>query len=499
MQPLTDQLDRARRAFSQPTLTLLNRQYAPTVLALFASVFSAQRTSVGAEQFYVEIEDHLTQLRAHGVADIEASSVRQLTTRWVREKWLIRQVTVDNTEEYSLTSHTQDALDFVARASGMHQLVSESRIRTLLSTIERFAHEAQPDREARITQLDRDIQRLTQERDALRAGAPMPTIEPQRMEEQLDNVRYLVRELPADFARVAESIKDLQRSILSDLRSDSRPAGDVLDEYLDASEQLLHHTPEGRAFTGAVDVLRDETLLNELDQAIDAILSHPHARALDSRDKAALRGIKTSILDSVNVVLTEQQRASRTLTANITHHNPLRDRELDEALRSTVTALTRWFEQSHRGDRVDAMPRFQRAALGRLRTTLADLGATPVPDHLDAPREEVSGMALDDMLALGGPQHEAIHGAFQAALARQEAVTIAQLFAQSSPDLQRPVEILGFQEMALTSKNLQTTETPGEAHQVDTVTAIRHDGTRRQFYIPRHTVGLAQVEHGETP
>ncbi|MEU4217162.1 DUF3375 family protein [Actinoplanes sp. NPDC026623] len=62
----------------------------------------------------------------------------------------------DNAEEYSLTSHAQEVIDYVHRLSGSGSMFSESRIRTILEAARRFAMDAKP---ARLRRLD-DVRAL---------------------------------------------------------------------------------------------------------------------------------------------------------------------------------------------------------------------------------------------------------------------------------------------------------------------------------------------------
>lgn len=498
---------RARRAFARPTLALLNKNYAPVVVAIFASIFTTNRKAVVADQFLLEVSDHLEDLRALPDDDVPDSGARKLVTAWVRDKWLVRAVNDTGQEYFSLTSHAQEAMDFVARAGGERALVSESRIRTLLDTMDRFALDAQPDRAKRIASLDAQIRQLQAEKKRLEGGGELEPAAVDRMEEQFDNVKYLVRELPADFTRVAESIKDLQRSILAQLRQDERPTGEVLLDYLEASENLLSQTPEGRAFTGALELLKSEELLGQLEASIEAILSHPFARQLSSREREVFRATKASILDALGVVLFEQQRTSRTLTAQIRHHNPLRDRELDEALRNAIVALSDWFPTTSRGETVTALTRFERANFGRLRTGLHDLQDDAPPEAIAQNAGlEISGMELDDIIAMGGPRHNELLQHVEELLGEvREELTIAQAFNSGTESLKRPVEILGYQEIAASAavrfEPVQplAEQEPSEPHvPLERVIAIRADGTQREFIIPRQTLNQhTKVKHND--
>src|SRR5690606_26073834 len=107
-------------------------------------------------------------------------------------------------------------------------------------------------------------------------------------------------------ARVAESIAELQRTIVTGLRQDERATGEVLGDYLDASDTLMRRTPEGRAFSGAMELLRDPLLLEQVDDRVRAVLAHPFAEGLPAERRESVRALYGQLLSAVDAVLDAQ-------------------------------------------------------------------------------------------------------------------------------------------------------------------------------------------------
>jgi hypothetical protein len=318
-------LARARDAFDRPTLTLLNlnRKWAPLVLAIFSSHFSQDRPRISAEQFHVQVDTSLDELRRQGET-VPDGSARDLCRSWVAAQWLSLAAGPDNVEAYALTSHAQDALDYVTRLAGDRPGFSESRIRTILDTAHRVATEANPDPEERVRRLDAQIERLTEQRNRIAAGEePLGASDDQMLDDYM-NLNSLLAALPADFTRVVESMNRMRREILSEFRAESRTSGEVLDDYLDRVEELLAGSPEGRAFTGAVELLRDDRLLEELRADFEIILAHSFAVTLTPQERAALRGTPTSVRLGMATVLDERGRMSSALAGYLRRHDALR-------------------------------------------------------------------------------------------------------------------------------------------------------------------------------
>ncbi|AEG44737.1 DUF3375 domain-containing protein [Isoptericola variabilis] len=498
-------LAEVERAFAAPTLGLLHKAEAPLVVAVLRSVFTPDRRAVATEQLHVEVDDLLAELRAaagRGEAPVQVpvpdEPARVLCTRWVRERWLVRSLDDDGGERYQVSSYAAEALDVVARTQGTRALVSESRIRTLLVALEDLARDARPDREARMRELRAQIDEAEAELARLEAGGDVEPVAPERLAERYDNLLWLVRELPTDVARVAESISALQREIVARLRQDERATGVVVAEYLDASENLLERTAEGRAFAGAMELLGDARMLDALDERVQAVLSHPFAADLPAERRAALRALRARLVSAIEVVLAAQARASRTVTAQIRHHNPLRDRELDTALREATAAMAEWFPASGRAARVEPLRWFERARLGRLRDSLHDLRPETPPAELEdwAASDDADGPALDDLRAMGGPQHAQIqaHLAALSSGADAEGLTVGEAFSRAPVELRRPVELLGYLELAGAGGLPEDEATSGDvpAHALERVRAVRADGTEREFVLPRTPLSTHQ-------
>ncbi|MFC8597613.1 DUF3375 family protein [Isoptericola sp. NPDC057191] len=490
-------LARSQGAFGTPALALLHRKEGPLVVALLALIFTPGRATVPTEQMHVEVEDLLAEARAAG-HDVPDDAARALCSRWVAGRWLVRALDDDGVEQYQVSSHAAEALAFVDRTQGARALVSESRIRTLLVALDGLARDARPDRESQQRALREQVARARDEIAAaeaelarLDAGGPVVQAPTERLVEQFDNVAALVRELPADFARVAESIAELQRSIVTSLRQDERPTGEVLGAYLEASDSLMQRTPEGRAFSGAMELLRDPQLLGQVDERVRAVLAHPFAADLPPDRREVVRALHSQLLTAVDGVLDAQARASRTITQQLTVHNPLRDRELDAALREATAAMAEWFPESGRAARVEPLRWLERARLGRFRAQLHDLRPDALPDPLTdldlADHDPAEGaQALGGLLGMGGPRYDETTAHAARVLRERGDATADEVFAAAPPELRRPVELLGYLELAVPGA-LDAALADGDvpADRLRRVTTVRADGSTRELVVPQ--------------
>jgi Protein of unknown function (DUF3375) len=484
---ISGELARVCEAFRRPTLSLLlNRKWSELVLAIFRSSFSRDQRSVGAERLHAQVDAFLEELHAVGVETPQLGG-RALCLQWMNDQWLFRSVADNGDEEYSLTSHALEALDLVQSMTRERALISESRINMILETVHRWAMEANPDREARIDRLSVQIEQLTSERDRLLQGGEITPASDDRMLDGYANLIDLIGQLPSDFKRVEESVQAMHRKVITDFRSEDRPIGEVIDEYLRKTDELTMLTPEGRAFEGAFALLRDDALLLDLKTDLQFILDHPFAAVLTPGEQREFRGTVTVIRRGIDDVLAQRSRLTATLRDHIVNHDILRDRELDGLLRQIGQQLETWMQTAGPRSAVPVAMIPEPLEIQHLRHEFYD-PASMIPPP---PLEDVSDSAPEtpDIAAIraqGGPSFPELREALMMATRSGDAGTVGELFSMLPDSLRRPVEILGLFHLADTGAiDVNPNHSGGSDSQAagpsERFDAIRADGSTRQF------------------
>jgi len=474
---------RALAAFKIPTLDLLHGRYAPFVVAVLSTMFTAERPAVAIADAHVEVGEILDQLRAAGYeADgrgLPSTSGREVCRYWVKVGWLGQQIEGD-TEVYRCTAHAVRALE-IADLTGGGTRVSHSRVRTLLDAVDRLAGNADGDPARRLARLIEERDALDEQIAALQSGAADPVADDELLEEA-ENVLHLSRGLPADFTRVAESIKAMQRDVIRDLRRDERPTGEVLREYLLRGQQVMQSTREGQAFAGALRVIGDPERIDTLTDQLHGLLARPFAQLLDDSQRAELDTIGRRMELGVQEVLTAQRRASHVIAAQVRTHDPARDRQVDELLREVIAGLQSWTQTRTPETPVDPLRRLPIASIGHLRQSLSDIRPPEPPAPLSDRSDDA--VFLDaDTRAWGGPHYAELE-AYVAGLGAE--FDLGEAFVGAGASTRRPVDLLGLLEIAHRSGMT-------EGEEVSIVEALRPDGTTRRF-----AFGSVTVENAKT-
>lgn len=470
-------------ALNTPTLKLLDRRSAGVAMPIFAAVFLDDAQRIAVERFHTVVDALLDELRSLG-HQVPASSGKVLAMQWVRERWLYRDPGRGQ-ETYQLTGDAKQALDYVTRATRTQLNVSASRIETMRRVVSEAALVANPDREERMRRLTEEIARLQAEHDRLDAGGEMPGSSEAELTEQFANVLRELDGLPSDFRRVEETVRDMHRLITKRFREEERPVGEVVDDYLEQSANLLTGTPEGRAFAGALELLRKRDWLTSLRADLDTILAHPWAGALLPDEQRQLRTAVDVIRRGISDVLSQRQRLTATLREHIENYDHLKNRELDAALRGIDSEMRSWMKSAKARDRVsvELIPPAMDITALRFRTF------DPESERALEPLEDVSrqapvALSLEDIRKQGGPSLEQLLRRINEGLADGGLESAALLFEALPDDLRRPVEILGLLHL-YTRMGAKIDSTLREQ-----VAAVRPDGSSRRFLMPAATIQI---------
>ncbi|MFC5930508.1 DUF3375 domain-containing protein [Cryobacterium melibiosiphilum] len=508
MSDIAAELARVREAFDKPTLRLLDRKWAPFVLAVFKSSFSRDRRSVQADLLHTQVDAYLADLRSVG-SEVPGKNGRALCVQWMNDLWLYREMgdtsaakggnTSGNTSEefYSLTSHALEALLLVDGLARDRALISESRLTTIVDTARHRATQANPDRQERIRRLDQEIAEKQSERDRLDAGGEVASASNEQMLEGYANLIDLINQLPSDFKRVEESVAGMHRQIINDFRGEERPISEVLDDYLAKTDALMTSTKEGRAFEGAFALLRNDTLMRGLKNDLETILLHPFALELSGSDRRSFMGTVGLIRKGIDDVLTQRNGLSTTLREHIVNHDVVKDRELERMLRDINKELAVWMQTAGPRSTVTAELMPGTLDVEHLQERFYDPMAHLAPPELD----DVMGDApeppsLDAMRQQGGPLLAEMRDALVSAFSSGDAASVGAAFNALEVTLRRPVEILGMLQIAT------QVDAVHRAEAVESFETVRPDGSVRSFTVPRimltdaETAALAALPYG---
>lgn len=476
-------------ALAGPRMRLVNTKWAPIILAVFGSAFGPRSKSVKSERLHALVDQALDELQSQGYDVPPDRRGRTLCLEWMNNQWLRRIPDDEGGEAYELTYEALAAQRVMEAAARDQTTLSESRLTTIISTVRRWAREASPDRAARIASLDEEIARLTEERDRLTEGGELAWASNDQMRTGYADVIDLVAQLPGDFRRVEEDLETICRQMLQSFRADDRSKGEALDEYLAASDRLTEQTEGGKAYDGALTVLNDRTLLDELKANLRSIMEHPFATTLSPRERQEFLGVVSILRQGANDIQERQRRVSAALREQLMSHDTAKERELSSVLQKLNEELGVWMTTARPHDKVPMPWMPAHHEIEYLRTRFYDpANDRPVPTLEDVSGEAPMPPGLEEVRSFGGPLLREVRVGLAEAL-MDGAATLGSAFNDLTPELRRPVEIYGILQLATSMGALEASGSDSE-----TVQTVRPDGTTRRFLVPQLPATAEQVQ-----
>ena len=471
---------RIDEAFKEPALTMLRWAHAQLTVTIFRVCFSHDAPAVPMARMHLLVDGILVDLRAAGVTGVPEKQGQKLCQEWVARQWLNRETSGD----YTLTYQAQKALELVDLLTHDRSTLSEHRISTILDSLRRFNAAANPDRDERMRLYKAQIDELQAKFDFLDAGGEVPAPTSEYMLQGYIDVLDLVSGLPADFTRVQEAFERIRKQILEEFRSDVRPPGMLVATYLQHADDLIAKTPEGRAFDGALALLRDSVLEGELDKHLRALLAHPQAgEILGDEDRRTLRSTAAFIRRGFVGVTRQRSQTTESIRNYLQTHDADQDRELGRALKSLEARFVEWLERTGPNTSLESGLLPEQVQLRTFPVEFHDPAADVLPPPLPEAEEAVDLSVQDvvDLAVWGGPTLPLLQTLLEQSVAEERHAALSGLFNSLEPELRRPVEILGLHYLADRDGLLE----PADSETLEEFHAIRPDGSTRTFVTAR--------------
>jgi hypothetical protein len=484
MADVTAEYRRVQSAYAQPTLTLISRASSAAIIAVFRSMFSTDKPTVPTARMHDQVDALLNDLRRAGFPDVPAANGRDASIKWMKDGWLNRTTDDDGTEVYSLTSHALDGLRTVERLTKDRSVsLSSHLIAGLIRHLRDFSASVSPDVGAYIAAQQAEKARIQAEIDRVLDGGEVGEATDDDIIQGFTELQRYLGELPSDFSRVVESYREFETGTISDFRTDAVSSGEAVRRYLNHVQNLATASAAGRGFEGALQLLRDPELLDQVNTYIETLLDDERAsELLTPEERGQVRNTVTLIRDGLKRVLEQRSRVSRTLHDYITSHDVERDHELAATLRALEGEVHTWMQTAGPRAKAPLVLLPGKAEMQHLRTKLHDPANDEPPPPLtqtEAPAN-VGGLTLAELRARGGPSHatlrDELHQHFDTAGGVD---SLAALFHSLPTDLRRPVEVLGL--LPLARRN--GLEPTGHTEIYETV---RPDGSRRLLNVPHY-------------
>lgn len=466
----------AREAYVSPEVRFLSeKQHGVFILAVFTSAFSRERLAVPEPEFHEYVDHALNVLRDLGESGLPTSTGRTLCLAWMQDGWLDKDLALDGRPIYRPSPAAQTVLDWLAGQS-RRRLVSAPRVNRVFDTVAELAALADPDRESLIREKRAKAEQLLLEASELEAGGVLPEGTEDELVQLASLVAESMAEIPSDFRRVGQQFTAAQRRIREQMLTASTTAGDVMSSVTSTARHITNDTPEGRAFMGVADLIRDDATIGTLRTNVARIMASPVAELFTETERVMFANIASAFVSNVDLVLQGPRALSQLVAGRLFSHVTARgDRGgLAESIRAARTALL-----AHAGlVPAEAVPTLGPVRVPGSSLRLNDPRPIDPPRSLsDAPTSTAQPLTVAYLRRWGGPHGQAVADHVLGLLAAgRERVTLAEAWEAAPQHMQRSVELLGYFAHA--------TRSASHPAGTDLITVTEGDGART-FRVPR--------------
>lgn len=488
---------RVQSAYAQPTLTLISKSSSAAIVSIFRTMFSTEKPTVPTARMHDQVDALLRDLRRADFPNVPTANGRDACLKWMKDGWLNRHPDDDGNEVYSLTANALDGLKTVERLTKDRSVsLSSHLISGLIRHLRDFSASVSPDVAAYVAAQQAEKARIQAEIDRVLDGGELADASDDEIIQGFTELQRYLDELPSDFSRVVESYRDFESRTISDFRAESISSGEAVRRYLAHVQNLSTASAAGRGFEGALQLLRDPDLLDQVHRYIETLLDDDRANALLSpEERGQVRNTVILIRDGLKRVIEQRSRVSRTLHDYITSHDVERDHELAATLRTLESEVHTWMQTAGPRSKapIELLP--GKPEMQHLRTKMYDPANDQPPPPLTQPEApaNIGGLSLAELRARGGPSHASLRDELLDQFAGQGGIeSLAALFHTLPHDLRRPVEVLGLLPLARRNR----LEPTGETEIYET---LRPDGSRRLLNVPHYATTSTETNETDTP
>lgn len=429
------------------TLKLLKARSRDWVLPLFAEHLEPVDGSVSAEWFHERVVEALDQMLDRKGDRSPAEHCRS----WVESRWLETE-TESGRLRYRLSPHALRALRIVREVVEGESSISGARLDSIAHAVRLLADMTNPDREAQVRRIDKQVEDLQRRREEIATGrARLASTE--EMRQQLREILAMTRSLPADFQQLHTLIEDRHQSVARRAMADGPPKADLVEEFLHEND-LLAQTPEGTAYRGFSQMLMSTRQAHEIRDDVDQILTQEFAREhMTPGQREQLETMFATLLAAELRVQQSYVRWTASLRRFLTRSAHGRHRRLLSLADRALHTGAAWVARDPRARTLDTdILRIGSFAVTDISQTQLwrDLGPQQVT--VDAAPQTVS-LPETDRAALrlaAGTSRRAVSRTINALLEEQPVVTGAEVYEQTPAEFQRLGALVTLLDLAIT-------------------------------------------------
>jgi len=259
--------------------------------------------------------------------------------KWLADGALVTRYGDDDDVVYELTPAADEAILFFQQLSerGPGTRGTESKLRTIMQSLERIKQGATPDRTARLEDIRQRIVALEDERLRLLLTDNIQPDSPEKLLEEFHFAVEMAHGLLADFTRIRQRFLEVAQELAERYASADISRGGLLERALIAHNEL-RTGPLGQSFFGFREYLAADETQSKLSSLIEQLEQIPSLIEEVSRDRFLSR-VPHSLIAEAQAVVQQTRRLSSDLRRMLDATAITSRREVHELLSDTKALL----------------------------------------------------------------------------------------------------------------------------------------------------------------
>lgn len=296
---------------NSPSLKSLRSPHAPLIFSFLYQQFKQEQRIIAPYQDLVDSLDTVLEEINAQQAGAFPRSARNYLDDWSKEQRLLR-IYPGRQGEWlvELTPDAERAIRWLEELRQRAFVGTESRFRSIFSTLNEIVTNSSTDPEQRLNYLRAQQEVLQREIDEIQRTGEVRRLNATQIRERYQQTNENALRLLSDFAAVEQNFRDLARSIQQAALRPDLQKGTVVGEVLDADE-ALENSDEGRSFRAFWQFLLSPAQKDEFTRLIAVTQSLPELA--DVRQNAILPGLTRRLLDAGHKVVESNQQLAEQL------------------------------------------------------------------------------------------------------------------------------------------------------------------------------------------
>lgn len=307
-------VDAKQRLEKSATLRLLKAESAALCIPFLRDVFRVDRAiHRGQPEMIARLTTVLDEINGQSEPKKFPRTAKEYLDKWIVDGALVTRYNEHEDVVYELTPEADEAILFFQQLSEHSPGTrgAESKLRTVMQSLERIRNGANPDREARLRDIDARIRALEDEKVQLLTSDSIQPDSPDKLLEEYQFAVEMAHALLADFSRIRQKFLHVAQDLAERYASADISRGAILERALSAHTEL-REGPLGQSFAGFREYLAADETQSRLSDLIDQLDQVPAIAEKMSADRFLAR-VPQSLIAEAQAVIQQTRRLSSDL------------------------------------------------------------------------------------------------------------------------------------------------------------------------------------------